>query len=229
MERGTSPCHFQNATAAAREASWVLHEGWHIHFSGLGSQRLILTDTLSWVLHSALPVNTSSAVGSVSGVFWDLNLTLILNIILTLHLTLSTSISYTRPIATHIPPLEPPWNSQHCYGFCHGDSPGPKPNPNWGSVPMGTQLQFWQNHAPGIQKRCRLTRKEPGNSPCPFQGVAALPERIPEASSNRGRSTCVALAAKVGSWRALSLVPSNQPFGETYALLWVRRLEPIGT
>ena len=51
-----------------------------------------------------------------------------------------------------------------------------------------------------------------------------LPERILEASSSRGRSTCVALAEKGGSCPAPSLVPSTQPLGETTALLWVRRL-----
>ena len=59
-------------------------------------------------MYSALRVNTSSTVGTVYGVFWDLNLTLILNIILTLHLILSISISYTRPLATHVPSLQPP-------------------------------------------------------------------------------------------------------------------------
>ena len=40
-----------------------------------------------------------------------------------------------------------------------------------------------------------------------------LPERIPEASSTRGRSKCVAKAAKNGSLAAPSLVPSIRPLG----------------
>ena len=47
-----------------------------------------------------------------------------------------------------------------------------------------------------------------------------LPERILEASTTRGLSTCEALAAKEGSGPAPSLVPSTQPFAETTAMLW---------
>ena len=54
-------------------------------------------------------------------------------------------------------------------------------------------------------------------------------ERIPEASSRRGQSKCLDLAAKNRSGKAQSLVSSPQPFRETTALLWVRRLEPPGT
>ena len=55
-----------------------------------------------------------------------------------------------------------------------------------------------------------------------------LTERIPEASSTRGRWTCVALAAKVGLLPAPSLGPSTQPFRETSALLWVWRWSLLG-
>ena len=56
-----------------------------------------------------------------------------------------------------------------------------------------------------------------------------LPERILEVSSTRGRSKFVAVAAKDGSWPALSLLPSTQPFGETTALVCVRCWEPPGS
>ena len=52
------------------------------------------------------------------------------------------------------------------------------------------------------------------------QAPLQLPKRIPEASSTRGRSTCVGLAAKDGTCPAPSLFPSNEPFGETTVLLW---------
>ena len=52
------------------------------------------------------------------------------------------------------------------------------------------------------------------------KAVLQRPERIPEYSSTRGRSTCVGLAAKDGTCPAPSLFPSNEPFGETTVLLW---------
>ena len=70
---------------------------------------------------------------------------------------------------------------------------------------------------------------EPGSSPCHFPGPAAATKRILEASSTRGKSSSVAKAAKDRSCTEPSLVPSVQPFGDTTALLRVRRLEPAGT
>ena len=57
-----------------------------------------------------------------------------------------------------------------------------------------------------------------------------LPQRIQEASSTRGRWTCVAVAVKVGSLPAPSVGPSTQPFRETSGCPAVgSALEPPGT
>ena len=95
---------------------------------------------------------------------------------------------------------------------------------------MGTQFQrlttphAWSTEAVQVDSACNLEAHHVVS-----QAWLQLPERIPEASSARGQSTCVALVAKIESRPALSHVPSTQPFGETTALKWVCRLEPPGT
>ena len=95
---------------------------------------------------------------------------------------------------------------------------------------MGTQFQrlttphAWSTEAVQVDSACNLEAHHVVS-----QAWLQLPERIPEASSRRGQSKCLDLAAKNRSGKAQSLVPSPQPFRETTALLWVRRLEPPGT
>ena len=66
--------------------------------SGLGTQRLVLTDNLLWGHHSPLRGDNTTVVGSVPGASWDLTLTLIITptITFTLHLTQSSTLTLNQ-------------------------------------------------------------------------------------------------------------------------------------
>ena len=95
MEPGTSPYHFQSVTAAAREDSGGLREGWPTHLSGHGTQRLLQTGTLPCELDSAFHGEICFAEGSVRAASWDLTLTLTVTLTISrnLHLTLSLTLT----------------------------------------------------------------------------------------------------------------------------------------
>ena len=77
MEPGSSPC-FPGRVAAPREDSGGLHDQGPIDMCDLGSQRRILTVTVSCALNSPLRGDHCPAVGSGPGASWDLTLTLTL-------------------------------------------------------------------------------------------------------------------------------------------------------
>ena len=98
METGSSPCRFPRPAAPAREDSGGLLDQGQTDVCGLGSQRRIINGTVPWALNSALQGDHCPTVGSASGAFWGLTLTLTLPRTGTLHQNLSLPRSLTQQL-----------------------------------------------------------------------------------------------------------------------------------
>ena len=138
---------------------------------------------------------------------WSLQgptLTLTLTLLRTGNLHQNLSLTHTLTLhfsrLVHAPHFSPRGRSRDRSRFGPGDVPGGNPNPSYGSLPMGTQFQrlktprAWDTEAVHADSAWNLEAHHVVS-----QAWLQLHERIPEASSTRGRSTCVGLADKDGS------------------------------